>query len=155
MPYPEPRFPVRIWDGLTTNPDRVTVHSNVNPDAEDWERIATEVISTQENGGNALLAVVTETGPLVISDKAGVSYPITTPSTVLVNANSAPITISLPAASTFTGNLLRLKKIDSSVNAVTIDGFSTETIDGDETKQLTSQYEAITIISDGTAWYIL
>ena len=39
--------------------------------------------------------------------------------------------------------------------AITLDGNSSETIDGAATFVLSTQYESVTIISNGTGWYIL
>lgn len=74
------------------------------------------------------------------------------------NAVAAPvagITITLPPAADATGHIYFIKKIDSSANVVTIDPSGSETIDGGLTAVLTVQYEAITIQSDGTEWWIL
>jgi hypothetical protein len=51
--------------------------------------------------------------------------------------------------------VLTIKKIDASVNAVTIDGNASETIDGATTKALSSQYASYEIACDGSAWYIV
>lgn len=157
MPYPEPRYPVQIWDGLTTNPDRVDTNSNVNPDAEDWERIAAEVISMQLRGSGigALLPTVTASGELEILDNDGVAHPITVSVIVLVDTTTGAIIINLPEASTMTGRTITIKKIDSAQNNVTLDAFGSQTIDGDLTKLLTQQYESLTIISDGDNWHII
>lgn len=48
MPYNKPSFPASLWDGLTRNPDRVDLHSNVDPNSDDWERIAPEVMAIQQ-----------------------------------------------------------------------------------------------------------
>ena len=56
MPYNNPIYPNAIWDGLTKNPNRVDLNSNVDPNADDWERIAAEVISMQQNAGGGGLS---------------------------------------------------------------------------------------------------
>lgn len=73
---------------------------------------------------------------------------------VLHNATGASITHNLPTA---VGNtaVLTIKKIDASANTVTVDGNSTETIDGGTTAVLRRQYESITLVSDGTNWVII
>ena len=73
--------------------------------------------------------------------------------TVLCDCTLNSITINLPAA--IDGQQYVIKKIDSSINTVTIDGDSSETIDGALTKILTTQYECVTIVSDGTNWFIV
>lgn len=71
---------------------------------------------------------------------------------ILVSAASAAWTLSLPAAATVTGKQFRIKKTDSSANAVTIDPSGSETIDGMTTYPLNGQYNWIVICSDGTGW---
>lgn len=71
---------------------------------------------------------------------------------VKVDASSAAVTINLPAAASMTGRELIIKKTDSSMNAVTIDPNSTETIDGSMTRTVSVQNELLRITSDGTNW---
>lgn len=75
--------------------------------------------------------------------------------TVGVNATDGAVTITLPAAAGCTGRRYDIKKVDSSANAVTIDGNGAETIDGAATKVLSTQYSSVTIISNGTNWWIV
>lgn len=75
--------------------------------------------------------------------------------TIICNATSGSFTVTLPAAASHTGRIYHIKKIDSSGNAVTVDGNSSETIDDGTTAILTIQYEAISIQSDGAEWWIL
>lgn len=75
--------------------------------------------------------------------------------TVICNATGGAFTITLPTAASHTGRIYYIKKIDSSANAVTVDGDSSETIDDSTTAVLTAQYESITIQSDGSEWWII
>ncbi len=73
---------------------------------------------------------------------------------ILCNAASGAITVTLPAANG--GNrYFYIKKIDSTANAVTVDGASSETIDDVTTRVLSSQYDSIEIVSDGSEWWII
>jgi hypothetical protein len=80
---------------------------------------------------------------------------------LLVNATGGNITITLPdsglVASTKDemGKIYHIKKVDASANTVTIDGYSTQTIDGAATNVITTQYDSITIVSDGSNWHII
>ena len=74
---------------------------------------------------------------------------------ILCDATSSAITITLPVASTVEGLILHIKKTDNSVNAITVDGDGSETIDGGTTAVIDTQYESITIISDNSNWFIL
>lgn len=71
------------------------------------------------------------------------------------DASSGAFTVTLPAASTMTGKQLKIIKTDSTFNAVTIDGNSSETIDGATTTTLNTQYECLTIACDGSNWHIV
>jgi hypothetical protein len=53
------------------------------------------------------------------------------------------------------GHFVVIKKIDSTNNTVTITGGGTSTIDGATSKVLYYQYETLTMISDGTNWFIV
>lgn len=75
--------------------------------------------------------------------------------TVVSNVAGASITITLPTAASAKWRKYIFKKIDSSVNTVTIDADGAETIDGALTFVLTVQYQAIEIQSDGTQWWIV
>jgi len=48
MPCPLASFPSYIWDGDTHNPDRVARLNEVQPNHQDWDRLVSEVIGTQE-----------------------------------------------------------------------------------------------------------
>lgn len=73
---------------------------------------------------------------------------------ILVDATSGAVTITLLAAATAgDGFRVAIKKVDSSGNAVTIDGNSSETIDGSATSTLSTQYDSENLISNGTNWF--
>lgn len=72
---------------------------------------------------------------------------------VLCNAAGGAFTVNLPAATT--RYRFHVKKIDSSVNAVTLDAAGSDTIQGSGTVALAAQYNSRTIYSDGSGvWYI-
>lgn len=79
----------------------------------------------------------------------------TTHYVVDVDASSAAITIALPTAASVNGREYVIRKLDSSANAVTIDGYSSETINGAATKTLSTQYTTARIMSNGTNWIVL
>lgn len=74
---------------------------------------------------------------------------------ILGDATGGSLTITLPAAASNTGRLYFIKKTDSGANTVTVDGNASETIDGATTIVLGNENEAILIICNGTAWFIL
>lgn len=74
---------------------------------------------------------------------------------ILCDASGGAFTVTLPAVAAAVGVELDIKKIDATANAVTVDGSSAETIDGDLTKVLSAQWSNITVTSDGVEWFIL
>jgi len=74
---------------------------------------------------------------------------------ILGDATSGAITITLPTAVGFSGKVFNVKKTDSSVNSVTIATTSSQTIDGALTAPLISQYQSLTLVSNGTNWSVL
>lgn len=78
---------------------------------------------------------------------------LTSSNTVLeVDATSGAVTINLPRAGDHASRVYVIKKIDATANTVTVDGYLAETIDGALTQVLATQWQSLTIISDGTNW---
>lgn len=70
-----------------------------------------------------------------------------------VNANTAAVTIYLPASPT--GNRRRtITKTDASVNVVTVNG-NGNNINGAASQPLAAQYDSITVEPTGTEWLIV
>ena len=74
---------------------------------------------------------------------------------LLCNATTGAITVNLPDARMHKNHMIIVKKTDASANAVTLDGFSTQTIDGGLTLALAAQYNFRIIISDGSNWHVV
>lgn len=74
---------------------------------------------------------------------------------IAVTTGGSVITINLPAASSNNGRLLILKKVDSGVGQVLIVANGTDTVEGNATFSLISQYDSITLLCDstGTTWF--
>lgn len=138
---------VNAGDGITidTNQVEVTVDdSTVELSASD----GTGAVRVKDSGiteAKRSRVVVVDSTTSTIGSSEDVS---------LVDATSGAITMTLPSVTT-SGKIVRVKKTDSSGNVVTVQRGGTSTIDGATTKILYSQYESITIISDGTNWHII
>ncbi len=74
---------------------------------------------------------------------------------ILVDASSRDITITLPSAVEFNNRTFYIKKIDSSLNNVIIDGEDDETIDENDTITTNVQYLCLQVASDGANWWII
>lgn len=75
--------------------------------------------------------------------------------TLLASASSAAFTISLPPVSTKAYPYLIIKKTDSSTNAVTVDAYGSQTIDGATTVTLAVQYATVVLHADATEWRVI
>ncbi len=74
---------------------------------------------------------------------------------ILCNATGGAFTITLYTAVGNNGRGIVIKKTDSSVNTVEIDGDGAETIDGESTMDLNFQNSSIVLISDNSNWVII
>jgi hypothetical protein len=95
-------------------------------------------------GGGGISSIVTKTG----------DYTATTSDDVIL-CNAAALTITLFAASGNSGEVLYIKNIHAT-GVVTISGDAAgETLDGDVSKFITTQYATLTLVCDGSDWHIL
>ncbi len=115
-------------------------------EAADINFLYTTVMSLSAGGGVPLpnIRTVTSDSSIIVNDAV-----------VLADATSGPIVLSLFTVMATVGKTLTFKKIDSTDNFVTIEGYDTDEIDGDNTFDLELQHETITIVGDGTYWWII
>ncbi len=84
------------------------------------------------------------------------SYTIGTSDTVIfANASFGAVVITLPVASGLTGYRFFIKRTDGSANSCSIARSGSDTIDGQTSISFDMQYASMTVISDGSQWYIL
>lgn len=74
---------------------------------------------------------------------------------ILCDTSGGAWTLSLHTAANHAGKQLRIKKTTSDFSALTINTNSTETVDGVDNTAIHTQYEELTLVSDGTNWHIL
>lgn len=110
--------------------------------------------STQTNGLKWAAAAAVTTYSITSKTAA---YTLTASDyTVTADASGGAFTLTLPAAASNSGRIFLIKRTDNTpANAVTIDGNASETIDGATTRPLYTQYESLSIQSDGTNWVVL
>jgi hypothetical protein len=90
----------------------------------------------------------------IINKTVNYSATYTTASSyIMVDASATNIEVNLPPAAE--SKSFTILKTDSSYHTVTIVPDGTDTINGETSLSLTLQYEYVTIISEGTAWYII
>jgi hypothetical protein len=74
---------------------------------------------------------------------------------VLVVSNSGTMTLTLPTAASAAGLEFTFIKATAAAWAITLDGDASETINGATTlATMDAQYDTITIVSNGTAWFV-
>ena len=74
---------------------------------------------------------------------------------LLANATGGQVTLNLPACSGLTGKIYKIKKIDPTTNIVNVAAATPDMIDGSPYYYLNYQYQAIDLVCDGSAWYIM
>lgn len=97
-------------------------------------------------------------GNLTVASKTHQDSPYlvdTADKVLLFNADSSAITVNLFDAVGNSGKTVYMKKTDSSNNLVTVNGSSTQSIDGTSAITINIQNESLRLISDGTNWNIL
>ena len=86
-------------------------------------------------------------------------YLAITDDVVLVDASSGPVTITLPrAAASYNngvGSIFTLKKVDASINGATLSAQTGEMIDGYPSADVMSQFETVTVQSNGNSYDVL
>lgn len=95
------------------------------------------------------------TDPVTISTKTSSYTVLLTDHALLADCTSGVITFTLPAASTANGRIFYFKKIDSSSNNLIIQGNLVDQIDGANSFPITVQYGAVTLIGDGSQFWII
>jgi len=144
-----PNYPGQIWDGSTRNIDRVDRNSVVNPNSQDWDRAAAEVIARQNhNDIITILNPVTVDGDSWLDDQENKSV------IVFIDATSNDVQLIMPPFAQNLNTILTVKRIDSSGNRAYLD-VAPSTIDGVAEYDLSTQYDSVTIYCDGTEWWII
>ena len=104
-------------------------------------------IATYLQGGGAARGAyrsVTTTGNVVSGDYF-----------LICDATAGAITLTLPPAAIVAGRIYVFKRINAGANAVIVDAYASETIDGAATHTLTPQWNSLAIMTDGVAWFII
>lgn len=124
--------------------------SSQTANLQEWQNSSSTALASVSAAGTMK---ITGFGHKVVSKTA--TYTAADETVILCDATAASFTINLAAASTMTDRIYHIKKTDSSANTITVDPNGTETIDGSSTKILTTQYDCITIVCDGSNWFII
>ena len=93
-------------------------------------------------------------GPIAISTKSSNYSVAGSDNALLANCASGSVQFTLPVASSATGKCFYFKKIDSSVNAMTMIVSGGGMIDGSSVISTNVQFAAFTVFCDGTQYWI-
>lgn len=146
----KPEYPNAIWDGLSDNIDRKDRLSNVDPNSQDYDRIAAEIISL-ETELDRVQSVTEGTSQTVTANTTlGVGTEFVT-----VNTYNGHVTITLPDAGESEGTEKHIKKIDNSVWHVIIVPGGSDTLDGNGDKTIHFQWTTCSLRAYNGSWYVI
>ncbi len=103
--------------------------------------------------GSGVVLQGEELGQLAFTNVSSDYNTVSTDVVLLVDASASGLTINLTPV--VGGKVYHIKKTDSSSNAVTVNPNGSQTIDGDLTKEIIFQYDAMMIMADNSNWHIL
>ena len=103
--------------------------------------------STGPAGADAL------NGPINISTKTSNYVVLSTDGFLLADCTSGNITFTLPSAAA-SSRVYYFKKIDSSINTMTIMGNGSDLVDSSNTISTNVQFESFSLLSNGTQWWL-
>lgn len=92
---------------------------------------------------------------LDVATKTGAYTATTNDQIIICDASGGAFSVTLYAVSGNAGRVIEIVKIDSSGNAVTVDGNASETLNNATTQSLASRYSSIRLWCSGTEWVIL
>lgn len=73
----------------------------------------------------------------------------------LIFTGTTAATLTLPTAVGITGRMYCIKNASSNISTLTIATTSSQTIDGASTATLNNSYQTLSVVSDGSNWYIV
>lgn len=154
-----PELLAALQSAIETNAEGIAenvidIELNVNDIMANAGNIATNTanIATNTAGIASNLALINAISSTQAVTAAGSPVTPTTSGTLLCDASLGAIVINLDPASS--GIVLNVKKIDASVNVVTLTPTS-GTIDGSISAPIAVPFLALTVVSNGTDWFIL
>lgn len=126
-------------------------------------RTATKTLTVDDNaGGSAVLRVLgqttTQTRSLAVTTQSGAYAVNALDDVILVNSSGGAFDVTLPNANVVTGRRVQVKRINTSVNVVTVKsgGGTIDNVAAATGIALAGgTLNSITVVSDGTNWWII
>lgn len=147
---PKASYPDAVWDADSQFQDRDKNNYQSNPKAEDYQRIASEIIATQtkldeteaelSNGEQLVTANTT----LDVSNELVVGF-----------ASTHELVITLPDATESAGKIKRITKADDTAYRIKVVAGGTDTINGEAFKYIMYQWSTMSLQPRGTGWHIV
>jgi hypothetical protein len=103
---------------------------------------------------NRLIAEEVDFKEIVQTISANATLNLDSGTIVKCDSQGGDITITLPSSSGLSGKIVKFKKISASNNVV-IAGAGSETLDGEAAVTLESPFAAVSLISDGSNWFVM
>jgi hypothetical protein len=143
--------------GAVMESDTTTASMSFVIDEDDLGSDLDTKVPTQQSVKAYVDAQVGGSLNLSLVSKAFVDSPYATSNgeVVIVDTSSGNVTVTLPAAASNANAWINVKKVTGDANTVIVDGNLSETIDGDLTQTLTLDQESLTVVCNGSAWYII
>ena len=146
---PKSSFPDSIWDADSQMQDRDGNNYQADPKAEDYQRIAAEIIATQTELRRVQRIVEAEDNIVTANSTLDETSEL-----VLATASTFELTLTLPDAVTADGAVKHIKKVDDTAYAIRVNAAGSDTIDGLSHKKILYQWTEMTIQATETGWYI-
>jgi hypothetical protein len=145
---------IRLHAADATNPGGVSVTSQTFGGAKNFR----DTLSVGLAQGTAANSTFQLNGSMSANiTKTNTNYPVTeTDNTILADATSAALTITLPPVTNISGRIYTIKKVGTGGidNAVTISPTG-GTIDGGANYIIYNDWTFVTLQTDGTNWYVI
>lgn len=143
-----------VTPGTAAANKNLVVDSNIDIENINTGSFNHIIVNSLEVSSIDITSVISETVQTISSTS---TLNIDNGTIILANASSGNITITLPAASANSGKILKFKKSEGTSNVANIQPASGESIDGQSNQivSLESPFAALSLICDGTGYYII
>lgn len=137
--------------GAPSNAQYLTLASDATLSAERTFTAGNNVFGTDAGANSTYTVQVT---PHTVNTGTTVNLTNASNTIQLCDATTAggAVTVNLPAISGATSKVFTIKKFDSGADTVTIDGNSSETIDGAATYVISIPYQAVNVVCTSGGW---
>ena len=134
-----------ITTPATPGPGIVLIYAKADKNAYQLDELGVESLLPGGGGGGGGITIIS------VSSTPYNLAPTSNRYLLLIDASAGAVVINLPTAVGNTAEFI-FKKIDSTLNTVTIEGLASETIDTELNKTILFQNTSFSITSDNTNW---